>query len=436
MARKDSLKTASWPSLADTQECATRNPSKLDLRTDAAAHYEKTLDPELCELAIARFIKLLRDEDKDITVTSAFSDVYVKKYPHITIHIDKPFIDRAIGKVLSMEEITRTLTNLKYGLKVEGDNLTIEVPTFRATKDVSQKADIIEEIARIHGYDNIVPESNLWKISPVQKDPVKTRDNLKITNGIVRLDNTLRHEMAPTMLYAIHKNLKYMNEAKVFEVGRTFDYHFDGGLAEEYKVLGIGLSSTKQTEKELMYEAKAMIDSIVSINRNMTVEYKHMDSVENNWMHPVNSYEVVVNGVALGYISVVHPKIVDAINSKAAIVVAELRMDTLGEMAKHEIEYKEISKYQTVTFDLSIIVDKDTMYGKIEEAIKEAKMEYLMNYELIDIFQNAERLLGKKAVTVRFTIGSYTDTLTKEQIDKERETVLTSLKAKGMTIAE
>ena len=371
-----------------------------------------------------------------------------------------------------MEEITRTLTNLKYGLKVEGDNLTIEVPTFRATKDVSQKADIIEEIARIHGYDNIVPESNLWKISPVQKDPVreleyatkemlatkygmseihsyvwyntelnqelgiKTRDNLKITNGIVRLDNTLRHEMAPTMLYAIHKNLKYMNEAKVFEVGRTFDYHFDGGLAEEYKVLGIGLSSTKQTEKELMYEAKAMIDSIVSINRNMTVEYKHMDSVENNWMHPVNSYEVVVNGVALGYISVVHPKIVDAINSKAAIVVAELRMDTLGEMAKHEIEYKEISKYQTVTFDLSIIVDKDTMYGKIEEAIKEAKMEYLMNYELIDIFQNAERLLGKKAVTVRFTIGSYTDTLTKEQIDKERETVLTSLKAKGMTIAE
>ena len=168
----------------------------------------------------------------------------------------------------------------------------------------------------------------------------------------------------------------------------------------------------------------------------MTVEYKHMDSVENNWMHPVNSYEVVVNGVALGYISVVHPKIVDAINSKAAIVVAELRMDTLGEMAKHEIEYKEISKYQTVTFDLSIIVDKDTMYGEIEEAIKEAKMEYLMNYELIDIFQNAERLLGKKAVTVRFTIGSYTDTLTKEQIDKERETVLTSLKAKGMTIAE
>jgi phenylalanyl-tRNA synthetase beta chain len=449
-----------------------KTAAKLDLRTDAAAHYEKTLDPELCELAIARFIKLLRDEDKDITVTSSFSDVYVKKYPHITIHIDKPFIDRAIGKVLSMEEITRTLTNLKYDIKVDGDNITIEVPTFRATKDVSQKADIIEEIARIHGYDNIVPESNLWKISPVQKDPVreleysakellaskygaseihsyvwyntelnqelgiKTRDNLKITNGIVRLDNTLRHEMAPTILYAIHKNLKYMSEARVFEVGRTFDYHFDGGLAEEYKVLGIGLSSLKQSEKELMYEAKSMVDSIVSIDRNMSVEYKHMDSVENNWMHPVNSYEILVNGVSLGYISVVHPKIVDAINPKAAIVVVELRIDTLGEMAKHEIEYKEISKYQTVTFDLSLIVDKDVMYGDIEEAIKDAKMEYLMGYELVDIYESAEKLLGKKAVTVRFTIGSYTDTLTKEQIDKEREEVLNALKARSMNIAE
>ena len=270
----------------------------------------------------------------------------------------------------------------------------------------------------------------------VQELGIKTRDNLKITNGIVRLDNTLRHEMAPTMLYAIHKNLKYMSEAKVFEVGRTFDYHFDGGLAEEYKVLGIGLSSLKQTEKELMYEAKSMVDSIVSIDRNMTAEYKHMEDVENNWMHPVNSYEVLVNGISLGYISVVHPKIVDSINPKAAIVVAEIRIDTLGEIAKHEIEYKEVSKYQTVTFDLSLIVDKDVMYGDIEKAIKEAKMQYLMGYELVDIYESAEKLLGKKAVTIRFTIGSYTDTLTKEQIDKEREEVLNSLKSHQMNIAE
>ncbi len=449
-----------------------KTASKIDLRTDAAARYEKTLDPELTELAIARFIRILKDEDKDIKVTSSFSDVYIEKYPHITIHIDKDYIDRSIGKVLSMDEVTTTLKNLEYDIKVDGKDITIEVPTFRATKDVSQKADIIEEIARIHGYDNIEPKTNLWAVTPVAKDPVreleysakevlaskygmneihsyvwyntelnqelgiKVKDNLKIVNGIVRLDNTLRREMAPTMLYAVNKNLKYMNDCKVFEVGRTFNYNFDGKEAEEYKVLGIAVASTKQTEKELAFETKSMIDSIVKINKNLDVEYKEIELVQNNWMHPVNSFEIVVNNQSLGYISVVHPKIKDAINSKASIVVAELKIDTLGEIAKNEINYKEISKYQTVTFDLSLIVNKDTKYVEIEKVIKDANMEYLMDYSLVDIYESTEKLLGKKTVTIRFTIGSYTDTLTKEQIDVERESILKSLNNNGMYINE
>lgn len=449
-----------------------KTAAKLDLRTDAAAHYEKTLDPELTEIAIARFIKVLREEDKDIKVTSRFSDVYVKKYPHITIEIDKDYIDRSIGKVITMDEITNTLKNLEYNIKVKGKNITIDVPTFRATKDVSQKADIIEEIARIHGYDNIIPESNLWKIAPVEKDPareleysakellatkygaseihsyvwyntelnnelgIKVKDNLKIVNGIVRLDNTLRHEMAPTMLYAIEKNMKYMNECKVFEIGRTFDYHFDGKEAEEYKVLGIGLASTTDSEKDLVYTAKAMVDSIVGINKNLKVSYENVELVQSNWMHPVNTFAIKVDRQELGYITVVHPKIKDRINPKASIVVVELRIDTLGEMAKNEVVYKEVSKYQTVNFDLSLIVDKDVKYGDIEKVINNSNMEYLMDYSLVDIYENAEKLTGKKAVTVRFTIGSYTDTLTKEQIDSQREKVLTALKEKDMYINE
>lgn len=449
-----------------------KTASKIDLRTDAAARYEKTLDPELTELAVARFIKILKDEDKDIKVTSSFSDVYIEKYSHITIEIDKPYIDRAIGKVLTMEEVTTTLRNLEYDIDVKGDNITIEVPTFRATKDVSQKADIIEEIARIHGYDNIEPKTNLWAITPVAKDEtreleysakellaskygmnevhsyvwyntemnqelgIKVKDNLKIVNGIVRLDNTLRREMAPTMLYAVNKNLKYMPECRVFEVGRTFNYNFDGKNADEYKVLGLAVASTKNTEKELAFETKSMIDSIIKINKNLDVEYRSIDLVQNNWMHPVNSFEIIVNNESIGYISVVHPKIKDAINSKASIVVAELRIDTLGEIAKNEINYKEISKYQTVTFDLSLIVNKDTKYAEIEKVIKESNMKYLMDYSLVDIYESAEKLLGKKTVTIRFTIGSYTDTLTKEQIDEERETILSSLNNNGMYINE
>ena len=285
-----------------------KTASKLDLRTDAAAHYEKTLDPELTKIAIARFIKVLREEDDGIKVTSRFSDCYVKKYSHIVITIDKDYIDRSIGKELSMDEITTTLKNLEFGLIVDGNTLTIDVPSFRATKDISQKADIIEEIARIHGYDNIEPTTSMWKVSPVQMDSsreleysskellatkygmneihsyvwydtqanqelgIEVKDNIKIVNGIVRLDNTLRREMAPTILYAINKNAKYMNECRVFEIGRTFDYNFDGKDVLENKVLAMGIASTKESEKELCYEAKSVVDSIVMINKNLNVE--------------------------------------------------------------------------------------------------------------------------------------------------------------------
>lgn len=449
-----------------------KTASKLDLRTDAAAHYEKTLDPELTKIAIARFIKVLREEDDGIKVTSRFSDCYVKKYSHIVITIDKDYIDRSIGKELSMDEITTTLKNLEFGLIVDGNTLTIDVPSFRATKDISQKADIIEEIARIHGYDNIEPTTSMWKVSPVQMDSsreleysskellatkygmneihsyvwydtqanqelgIEVKDNIKIVNGIVRLDNTLRREMAPTILYAINKNAKYMNECRVFEIGRTFDYNFDGKDVLENKVLAMGIASTKESEKELCYEAKSVVDSIVMINKNLNVEYKNIENVENNWMHPVNSFEILVNSVSLGYISVVHPKIKDNINSKLNIVVSEIRIDLLSQIAKKEISYKETTKYQTVNFDLSLIVNEDTKYGEIEQIIKSSDMKYLIDYALIDIYENKEKLLGKKTITVRFTIGSYEDTLTKEQIDEERNIILSILKNNGIYINE
>ncbi len=448
-----------------------KTASKLDLRTDAAARYEKTLDPELTETAIARFIKLLKEEDNGVKITSSFTDVYIKRYPHITIHITKDYIDKSIGKTISTDEIISTLTNLAFVTKVEDNDITIDVPTFRATKDVSQKADIVEEIARIHGYDNITPQTNLWKVSPVKKDAlreleystkdllatkygmseihsyvwyntelnqelgIKVKDNLKITNGIVKLDNTLRREMAPTILYAINNNLKYMQECKIFEIGRTFDYNFDGKNADEYKVLGIGLASFKESEKDLVFEAKSMIDNIVMVNKNLTVNYKNIEVIENNWMHPVNSFEILVNNISLGYISVLHPKIKETINAKTSVVIAELRIDLLGNMLKKDICYKEVSKYQTVNFDLSLIVDKAIKYETIESIIKSANLDYLIDFSLVDIYeQNA--LSNKKTFTIRFTIGSYTDTLTKEQIDAEREKVLNAFNLNGIYINE
>lgn len=452
--------------------CIRKTASKLNLRTDAAAHYEKTLDPELTRLAIERFLTVLKSEDSGIKVTSAFSDIYLKKYPHIVITIDKDYIDRSIGKELSMEEITTTLKNLEYGITVDGKVITIDVPSFRATKDVSQKADIIEEIARIHGYDNIEPKTNLWKVAPIEKDPtneleyrvkeclaekygkseihsyvwysaelnkrlgIKVEDNLKITNGIVREDNTLRHDMAPTMLYAVEKNIKYMQEVKVFEVGRTFDYNFDGKNAIEHRVLSSVTASFDKSPKELVFDAKREIDDILKINKNLKATYINRENIDRSWMHPVNTFDVLVKNEYIGYITVVHPRISDNINAKVNIVVYEIDIDKLGTVDKETIVFKEVSKYQTVTFDLSLIADNSVKYSKIENIILNSNMKYLHEYSLVDIYENAEKLFGKKTYSIRFTIGANDKTLTKEEIDDERNRVLDSFKANGIYINE
>ena len=448
-----------------------KTASAIALRTDASARYEKTLDPELTKLAIERFVKVLKDEDDDIKVSSSLSDVYVNKYPVITIDISREYINKKIGVNFSDEMIEKVLTSLYFKIiENKNGNFKIEVPSFRATKDVSGKADIIEEISRIYGYDNIVPQTNLWKVEPVKEDSlreleyniktllaqkygmsevhsyvwydtklnselgIEVHDNLKIVNGLSKLDSTLRYNMVPTMLYAIYKNIKNFDEIGVFEIGRTFDYKEKGKDCVENKVLGIGKSSISKTEEELMFEVKSMIENISNINKHVSLSYVCNSKFDDNFIHPVNSYEVKYGDECLGYISVLNPRIKDAINKKSNIVVAQINIDMLDKIKYLDIQYEEISKYQTVDFDLSIIVDKNVSYFEIEKVIKDANMQYLKSYSLIDVYENEEKLKDKKNITIRFNIGSSDKTLTKEEIDEERIKLITNLGKYNMNI--
>ena len=448
-----------------------KTATKLGHRTDASARYEKTLDPEFAKIATARFISILKEIEPSVKVTSAFTDIYLKKYPTIYIDIEKAFFDKYIGIELGMDKIVETLTNLKFIVERNENKLRVEVPTFRATKDVSAKADLIEEVARIHGYDNIKPQANLWETTPVQADEIHTleyetkkvlatkygaseihsyiwynddqnrelelevEDNIKIVNGLNKADSILRANMGPTMLYALNNNLRFMPEAKVFEIGRTFSYNFNNENCKEYKVLGIGLASLKQTEKELMFEAKSMIDSTLKINKNMTATYvQACGSIKYNWVHTKNSYKVLLDNKEIGYIAVVHPKVSDKINKKASVVVAEIRVDNLSEIANNKVKYNPITKYQTVNFDITAIVDKTMKFETIDEAIKKAELEYLLEYTLVDIYENEEKMPGQKSVTVRFNIGSIDKTLSKEEIDSQMKKIIENFEKNNMNL--
>ena len=129
--------------------------------------YEKTLDPELTTTAIEHFMQLLTEIDPGVEIISAMTDVYVRHYDKIDLSFDKKYVDRYTGIDISNEQILNTLNALGFNASLSGETFTVHVPSWRATKDVTIKADIIEEITRIYGYDNFRITSTKSALAPV-----------------------------------------------------------------------------------------------------------------------------------------------------------------------------------------------------------------------------------------------------------------------------
>ena len=268
--------------------CIRKSTVELKLRTDASAHYEKSLDPEITDIAIKRYIKLLKENDKDIKISSKLTDIYVNKYPTIKIKITRQYINSRIGTDLSLNKIKEILSSLEFEIEENGEILTVKVPSFRATKDISIKADLVEEIARIYGYDNIEPQTKNQPLRIVEIDDEKktentikdllaikyglseihtyiwydrkknkelnlevNENNIKLANSLNANFNVLRESVIPSLLYTLSENIKYYPNVNIFECGRTFEYPNKGEECIENKNLGIALCSKNKSSKEL-----------------------------------------------------------------------------------------------------------------------------------------------------------------------------------------
>ena len=153
---------------------------RLAHRTDASMRYEKCLDPEMTVPAIARFVKLLTDTDKDARVVSSLTDEYAYHYDTVTLDFDQAYVDRYTGIQIDGDTIVHTLEALGFTVKRDGDNFSVTVPSWRATKDVTIKADIIEEITRVYGYDNFAVHTASAPLYPVRPETEKTvEDRIK-----------------------------------------------------------------------------------------------------------------------------------------------------------------------------------------------------------------------------------------------------------------
>jgi len=447
-----------------------KNSTRLGLRTEASARYEKMLDPELTAVASKRFVKLLRDMQPDVEITSNLTDKYVRKHAPVTVTIDKPYIDRYIGNLVSSDEVDRILRSLEFGVERAGDTFTIKVPSFRATKDISMKADIIEEISRIYGYDNIEPKTIEVALQPLDYNEerlaehkvkeilaekfgysevhsyvwynntfnrsigIGQRGHVKILNPHASDMNMLRDSMVPSMLEFAEVNRKNFDEFTFFEIGSVFDAPDTKSPCSEHKNLCILAASKGKSEDALFYELKGIAFALLKILKNVEFTISKADEGDRPWIHPVKSLAILYEGQNLGVVSSLHPQIKQKLDRKLNVAFVELDMTAIHQIEQKKVKYVEPSKYPGVTLDFSFLVDKAVRFEKLTADMAEFTSEILQGFEFVDIYTGKGLPENTKSMTFRFAIGSREKTLSSEEINDFTTKLLDHMKAKGYAL--
>ena len=435
---------------------------RLSHRTDASMRYEKCLDPEMTVSAIARFVKLLTDADSDVKVVSSLTDEYAFKYETINLDFTKKFVDRYTGIEIDNDTIVETLTSLGFKVELNDDNFSVEVPSWRATKDITMKADIIEEITRIYGYDNFDVHTANAPLYPVRAHEEKTvedkikdilvkrfsmhelhsyvwayydemkalgieiEDNIKLVNSTNPNIETIRKSVIPTQLCQLKANTGYAPDFGVFEIGRVVNGVDSNNLCIESKKLAISLFSKTKSTEQLYFELRDMLAVITDDIKHKNLSYKAIEAAH-SYQHPKNLNAIICDGIEIGEIGIVHPLVLKKLDKKANVVFAEIDVKTFAEIESAGIAYEEVSKYPEIEIDLSFISDK---FEPIAKAIEQAKCSLIKKTKVVHTYTDEK----SKSITVRITFAHTERTLTREEVTKVTDKIIDTLKEEKIAL--
>lgn len=434
-----------------------KTATALGLRTEASARYEKSLDPNLTITAIERFINLLQKENPNLEILSNLTDIYPNPLKPIKIKLYKQTINKYMDNPISDETIEEILKSLQFKVVAKKEYYEVEVPTFRATKDISIEADLIEEIARMYGYENFITEplkldltfkeheniydneyevkrylatkynlnevhSYIWYKSSLLKELNINKENVKLIAKSE--DNILRDDLALSLLEMAKNNFKYQNSINIFEIGTEIKNN------EDCRSLSIILGN-EESQVELMYnKAKEIVYSLLKDLKNHEVTFTKSES----YQYYISDYSLDINvsNNSIGQINIVHPKVVNQLSKKKAIVTINIDFKKYLAIPTNVIEYQEISKYPEVQLDYTIITGKENKYSELFTIINEFKSIIIKNYQLIDIYEDNY----EKKYNIRYTIGANDRTLSQEDLADFKEKFIKHIKKNGFEIIE
>jgi len=455
-------------------EAANWNPvmvrktsTRIGIRTDASQRFEKSLDPELTTLAVQRVVELLEDTCPDLKICGELIDHRGAEIPDVTICTTIDFINKRLGKQIEEKEIRDILIRLGFTIKGEAGELEVVVPSFRRTKDISIPEDLVEEIGRIHGFNNILPAAPLFPIEKpvfnlqrrfetsakavlrennfheVYNYPLTCKKNeelfglkqegvMKLVNPVADHQDQMRTSLLPHFVQSIYNNQKITQDFRVFEIGRIYRKQASGEIQENQKlVCGVSLQSKNKGDAFFLLKSK-----LINLFSRLQVDHILWQPMEPSdryiFQHVAISAAIYSGKQKLGTIYSFSPEYRDKLDLKGDVCISELDFDHLYKIEKTEYRYVDPPKYPPVNFEVSVLVPERSYFQEIANRIRKVdqrivKIDYLGVYRLEDYPE-------KKSLSISMEFQSSDKTLDSNEVKDIQDRVVQELVDSGMPL--
>ncbi len=444
-----------------------KTAKRHSISTDASFRFERSVDPNLVIYALKRAANLLA-EICGASISSNISDLYPEKINNISLILNYDKVDSLIGEKIDRNQITSILKDLDIDVETENDTqIELSIPPYRI--DVTREEDVIEEILRIYGYNNVsipnqIKSSISYSKKPNSHDLQNAISNLLSSNGFsecmnnslskssysklideideekqITLLNPLSQEldgMRQSMLFSGLENISYnlnrkASDLSFYEFGNT--YHLENGKYVENRkliLLATGNESFENwdspSKQKDFFWMKKRIEHIlkrlgISNIKGKTSDLSYLD----------DAFSFTINKDIVASFGSVSSPLLSKFGIKNEVLYAEIEWGLLTERLKHnKTKYIEINKFPAVRRDLALLLDKDIEFSTLIKIAKQTENKLLKSVNLFDVYEGDKLPKGKKSYALSFALESSEKTLTDKEIDKVMSNLIQSFEQK------
>jgi phenylalanyl-tRNA synthetase beta chain len=430
-----------------------RTSSRLKLRTDASMRFEKAQDPANTVRGLARALQLLSQMMPEMRVVGGVADAHRQTAPPPPIELPLDWLERKLGTRVEDEQVSSILRRLHFGVRETGHRkLLVEVPSWRATRDISIKDDLVEEIGRIIGYGAITPKAPAFPaaVPPINEERRYFRqvrhtlaaagftevynysflsdeqaaafgldpaELLAVDNPIAAGQNYMRSTLVPGIRKNILDNARHFDSFRLFEIGVEI-HERPEGLPDEVPHLAAAIFA-KDDGRAGLFELERVADCLIPGAEVRPAEGRPYE-------HPARAAELWWHGEPVGRLFELHPSMAPG---RAAIL--DLDLAAVRRLEPGIRRYRPIRRFPASAFDLSVLAARRDLAADLEARLKTLAGERLEKIEFLRQYEGPPIPEGRKSVSYRLTLAAPDRTLSLEETGEIRNRIIEGMKAQG-----